>query len=120
MSQHGWAPACIARERPLYVRDPIVHSVDRFSVDSRGRTNRSATDFVNLGGLNYQERNFRRRKGVVEYADLTHLYNARANPEFKSRIEGDGKAFHSRSSEITQYAEDAVMNKEMNPFRVGR
>ena len=82
--------------------------------------NRSRTDYVNLGGLNRENRRFNRQKGVVEYADLTHLYRSRENRVHKLRLDVNEKAFHARSSEITQFAEDAVLSKEKNPFRPGR
>ena len=120
ISETGWAPAIGIQKQPFYVRNPIVHEIKQFTISPEGRIKQSSTDLINIGGLNYADRNFNRQKGVVEYADLTHLYHARQNQQFEMKMRENMNAFHSRSSEISQFAEDAVLNKEPNPFRVGR
>jgi hypothetical protein len=81
---------------------------------------RQETDFINLGGLNYEARRFNRSKGVVEYGDLTHVYHPRVNESYMHAYCKNPRRFHQKSNPITQYAEDAVLNGDRFPFRVGR
>ena len=113
--RHGWSPRIKKREKALYVRDPINHTVDEFCLKQCNSVNRRPTDYVNLGGLNYENRRFHRMHGIGEFADLTHGYRARTNAK------GHPKShFRLLSSEITQYADDAILHHETNPFRSGK
>ena len=112
----GWVPRIYERMRPTYTRDPISHTVSKFELGSSRKIIRSATQYTNLGGLNYEGRRFNRQKGVVEYHDLSSAFHPRPNSDFRSLMTSIPAAFRIRSNPITQYADDAVAHHEL-PFR---
>lgn len=116
----GWVPKRQVNMKPVYNRNPIIHTVSKFELDSSRHMRQSETDYINVGGMNYEGHRFNRTKGVVEYGDLTHVYHPRPSEPFLRAVSSNPSRFRQRSSPVTQYAEDAIMNGERCPFRVGR
>ena len=107
---------------PLYSYNPIIHTVDKYVVDSatgkmvQYKTNRvspdlepSAKDGVKVN----------RRKGVLEYADLTRNTSERWNSEYHKTLTKNPKAFVHAVTPFSRLYDVAVRNHE-NPFRVGK
>ena len=113
--RQGWSPPTRNCERELYVRDPINHTIDEFRLGKRCSVDRRPTQFISLGGLNYENRRFNRTHGMAEFNDITHAYRSR-----RHMSRNGGAEYRLRSSEITQYAEDAILHHELNPFRCGK
>jgi hypothetical protein len=61
-----------------------------------------------------------RKKGVIEYADLTRLTHPRYMPDYKEAIGNNPRVFARTTGSFTRLYDLAVRNKEKNPFRVGR
>jgi hypothetical protein len=61
-----------------------------------------------------------RKKGVVEYADLSRLTHPRYIPDHKEALLNNPKAFVRVTGSFSRLYDVAVRNKEKNPFRVGR
>jgi hypothetical protein len=116
----GWAPWGQNKGKALYVRDPITHEVCKYEADTNRAIKRLPTDYISIGGLNYEGKTFNRRKGVAEYGDLTHLFHPRNDPAFANAFNRNPACFRMRSNSVTRFAEDAVLNGERNPFRVGK
>ena len=116
----GWAPKPDDRRRPVYARNPILHTVSMFALDSERKMKKSETDYINVGGLNYEGRRFNRQKGVVEYLDQTHAFSHHTNLYYRNAISRDPKVFRHTSNSISQFVDDALSKNEPQPFRVGR
>lgn len=120
-SSQAWAAAAPIIP-PLYSYNPIIHTVDKYVVDGNTgkmvqyKTNRvtpdlepSAKDGVRVN----------RRKGVIEYADLTRNTSERWNSDYHKTLIKNPKAFVHNTSPFSRLCDVAVRNHE-NPFRVGR
>jgi hypothetical protein len=116
----GWVPQAAGSNYPIYTRDPVTHTVSRYQMDSERRIIKTVTDFVNLGGLNYEGKIFKRRTGMGEYYDKTNIYKTRHNLGYEEAMASDNSVFRRRSSPMTQFAHDSIEHHENNPFRVGR
>ena len=113
--RQGWSPPTRNCERELYVRDPINHTIDEFRPGKSSSVDRRQTQYISLGGLNDENRRFNRVHGIAEFNDITHAYRSR----LQTSIDG-GTEYRLRSSDITQFADDAILHHESNPFRCGR
>jgi hypothetical protein len=106
----------------LYSYNPIRHTVDKFIVDrSTGRmvqyrTNRESPDLEPSAkdGIRVN-----RRKGVLEYADLTRPTAERWSNAYHKTLNKNPKAFCHTPSPLSQFVENAVRNQD-NPFRTRR
>ena len=117
----GWMAA--APHLPsIFSYNPIRHTVDRFLVDEHGQMRQFKTDRVDP----YLEPSVgdgihpNRKKGVVEYADLTRITNPRYSPNYKESFSENPRRFCRITGSFTRLYDVAVRNREKNPFRVGR
>ena len=114
--------AAAPRLPSIFSYNPIRHSMDRFLVDETGNMRQYKTDRVDpyLEPSVKDNIHFNRKKGVVEYADLTRLTNPRYSPEFNQAFSENPKVFRRITGSFSRLYDVAVKNKEKNPFRVGR
>jgi hypothetical protein len=117
----SWKPFSPHGMKPNYTRDPINHVV--YEYRNQGMDFgplKSETKFCNIGGLNYVGQDFKRKKGVVEFSDLTHAYRTHANRTYQEALERNRTTFHIRSTSISQFVDDAIAHHDNNPFRCGK
>ena len=106
----------------LYSYNPIIHTVDKFIVDSANgkmiqyKTNR-VSPYLESSAKDCTRSN--RRKGVIEYADLTRSTAERWSNAYHKRITDNPKAFCHTPTPFSRLYDVAVRNHE-NPFRVGK
>lgn len=117
----GWM-ASAPRLPSIFSYNPIRHSVDRFAVDDQGFMRQFKTDRVDpyLEPSVQEGIHPNRKKGVVEYSDLTRLTNPRYSQDYKETYSHNPKAFCRVTGSFTRLYDAAIRNREMNPFRVGR
>jgi hypothetical protein len=117
----GWMAAA-PRLPSIFSYNPIRHTVDRFLVDEHGFVRQFKTNRVDP----YLEPSVQdgihpnRKKGVVEYSDLTRLTNPRYNPNYKASLSENPRRFCRITGSFTRLYDVAIRNREKNPFRVGR
>ena len=117
----GWM-VDVPRLPSIFSYNPIRHTVDRFAVDEAGSMRQFKTDRVDPYLEPSVQEGIRpnRRKGVVEYADLTRPTHPRYSTDYKEALSHNPKAFSRLTGSFTRLYDVAVRNREKNPFRVGR
>ena len=115
LSAKGWAPSVNLGWKDFYTRDPLCHTVSRFSANSRLVIKRHKTDFINLRDLNHRTR-YHRRPGIAEICELSHPFR-----EHKSHSHQRPQTDYRRvSSPMTHFVDDSILHHDLRPFRSGR
>ena len=107
---------------PLYSYNPIVHTVDKFMVEaSTGKMKQYKTmrDSPELEASAKDALRMNRRKGVLEYADMTRPSGERWNPDYHKVITTNPNVFRHTPTAFSRLYDVAVRNHD-NPFRVGK